>query len=44
MQSLNAWLLYTNNTTWDIIEYDGPQVERYPWRNPCPHKLAWDDD
>ena len=43
MQSLNAWLLYTNNTTWDLIGYDGPQVDRYPWRNPHTHKLAWND-
>ncbi len=43
MQSLNAWLLYTNEVKWNIIGYDGPQVERYPWRNPDhDHKLAWD--
>ena len=43
LQSLNAWLLYTNETSWNLIGYDGPQVDRYPWRNPRPHKLNWND-
>ena len=43
MQSLNAWLLYTNEIKWNLIGYDGPQVERYPWRNPHTHKLAWNE-
>ena len=42
-QTLNAWLLYTNEVKWNVIQYDGPQVERYPWRNPHTHKLQWDD-
>ncbi|MGI9565681.1 MAG: hypothetical protein ACR2LL_01545 [Nitrosopumilus sp.] len=41
IQSLNAWLLYTNEAKWNLIGYDGPQVERYPWRNPHTHKLKW---
>jgi len=41
MQTLNAWLLYTNETKWNLIGYDGPQVERYPWRYPHSHKLKW---
>ena len=41
IQTLNAWLLYTNETKWRLIGYDGPQVERYPWRSPHPHKLKW---
>jgi hypothetical protein len=40
-QTLNAWLLYTNEAKWNLIKYDGPQVERYPWRNPHTHKLKW---
>ena len=44
MQSLNAWLLYTNETKWNIIGYDGPQVERYPWRRPHAHKLKWNEE
>ena len=43
MQSLNAWLLYTNEIKWNLIGYDGPQVERYPWRNPHTHTLAWNE-
>jgi len=43
MQSLNAWILYTNDTKWDIIGYDGPQVERYPWREEHTHKLKWNN-
>ena len=42
-QTLNAWLLYTNETKWNLIKYDGPQVERYPWRNSHIHKLKWND-
>lgn len=42
-QSLNAWLLYTNEPKWNLIGYDGPQVERYPWRNPHTHRLQWND-
>ena len=43
-QTLNAWLLYTNEVKWNLIKYDGPQVERYPWRNPHNHKLKWNDE
>jgi hypothetical protein len=44
MQTLNAGLLYTNEAKWNLIGYDGPQVERYPWRSPHTHKLKWNDD
>jgi hypothetical protein len=44
MQTLNAGLLYTNEAKWNLIGYDGPQVERYPWRSPHNHKLKWNDD
>lgn len=43
LQTVNAWLLYTNEAMWNHIGYDGPQVKRYPWRNPHTHKLEWDD-
>ena len=43
MQTLNAWLLYTNETKWNLIGYDGPQVERYPWRHTHSHKLKWNN-
>lgn len=41
MQTINAWLLYTNEAKWNAIGYDGPQVERYPWRNSHKHILRW---
>ena len=44
IQTLNAWLLYTNETKWSLVGYDGPQVERYPWRNPHTHKLKWNNN
>jgi len=44
MQTLNAWLLYTNENKWTVIGYDGPQVQRYPWRKSHPHKLKWNRD
>lgn len=43
LQSLNAWLLYTNESKWRLIGYDGPQVDRYPWRSPPTHRLSWRD-
>ena len=30
LSSINAWLIYTNEVIWKKIEYDGPQVPRYP--------------
>ncbi|MEP6576290.1 MAG: hypothetical protein ABJB85_07680, partial [Nitrososphaerota archaeon] len=40
--SINAWLVYTNEAAWKKIEYDGPQVPRYPFRSPDhTHKLSW---
>ena len=44
IQTLNAWLLYSNENVWDLIRYDGPQTERYPWRSNHAHTLKWDDD
>ena len=41
--SVNAWSLYTGEYVWNKIGYDGPQVPRYPWREPGHlHRLAWE--
>lgn len=42
-KTINAWALYTREDMWDRIGYDGPQVERYPWRKDHNHKLGWKD-
>ena len=44
LQTVNAWLLYTNETVWKSVGYDGPQVKRYPWRDQHSHNLKWDGD
>lgn len=44
LQTLNAWLLYTNESVWKSIGYDGPQVKRYPWRDQHSHELEWVDN
>jgi hypothetical protein len=41
--SINAWVIYTNELSWKRIEYDGPQVPRYPSKSPNhSHSLAWE--
>jgi|RhiMethySRZTD1v2_1073278.scaffolds.fasta_scaffold882515_1 hypothetical protein len=41
--SINAWSLYTTDSTWEFTGYDGPQVPKYPWRVPGhSHKLNWE--
>jgi hypothetical protein len=42
ISSINAWLIYTNDITWDKIGYDGPQVPRYPLKSEHNHKLSWE--
>jgi hypothetical protein len=43
VSSINAWTLYTREDMWRRIEYDGPQVPRYPWRvDGHSHKLSWE--
>jgi hypothetical protein len=43
VSSINAWTLYTSEVMWEEIEYDGPQVPRYPWRDEeHSHKLSWE--
>jgi len=42
LSSINAWTFYTREDIWRKIEYDGPQVPRYPWRDDGhSHKLSW---
>ena len=43
VSAINAWTLYTREDMWRRIEYDGPQVPRYPWRDDGhSHKLSWE--
>ncbi|MDQ4014162.1 MAG: hypothetical protein M3136_00150 [Thermoproteota archaeon] len=45
ISSINAWTLYTREDMWRKIEYDGPQVPRYPWREGGhSHKLSWEEE
>ena len=41
--SVNAWTQYTREDVWQDIDYDGPQVPRYPWQQSHSHKLGWQD-
>lgn len=43
ISSINAWVVYTNKSGWDLVGYDGPQVPRYPFNSPHNHTLLWDD-
>jgi hypothetical protein len=44
ISSINAWTFYTREDMWRKIEYDGPQVPRYPWRvDGHSHKLSWEE-
>ena len=44
VSSINAWTFYTREDMWRKIEYDGPQVPRYPWRvEGHSHKLSWEE-
>jgi hypothetical protein len=44
VSSINAWTFYTREDMWRKIEYDGPQVPRYPWREDGhSHKLSWEE-
>jgi hypothetical protein len=42
LTTLNAWASYNNEASWRKIGYDGPLVQRYPWRTEHkPHKVKW---
>lgn len=43
VSSINGWAFYTREDMWREIEYDGPQVPRYPWRDERhSHRLSWE--
>lgn len=43
VSSINGWAFYTREDMWRKIEYDGPQVPRYPWRDERhSHRLSWE--
>ena len=43
--SINAWLIYANELSWNRIGYDGPQVPKYPFKFPNhSHKLTWEEE
>lgn len=42
--SINAWLIYANELSWKRIGYDGPQVPKYPFKDPGhSHRLTWEE-
>ena len=41
--SINAWLVYAQEYSWKKIGYDGPQVPKYPRKDPeHDHILSWE--
>ena len=41
--SINAWLVYAQEYSWKKIGYDGPQVPKYPRKDPKHnHILSWE--
>lgn len=43
--SINAWLIYANELSWNRIGYDGPQVPKYPSKLPGhSHRLTWEEE
>ena len=40
--AVNAWNLYTREDMWRVIQYDGPQVPKYPWKSKHEHELGWE--
>ena len=42
ISAVNAWNLYTREDMWKLIQYDGPQVPRYPWKSKHEHDLRWE--
>ena len=39
--SMNAWVIYTRESTWEEIGYDGPQVPRHPGWQPYEQVITW---
>ena len=43
--SINAWVIYANELSWNRIGYDGPQVPKYPFKSPDhSHRLKWEEE
>ena len=42
LQSVNAMILYNNETVWKSVGYDGPQVPPQPRKKDHDHKLDWE--
>jgi hypothetical protein len=41
--SINAWFVYAQEYSWKKIGYDGPQVPKYPRKDPKhKHILSWE--
>jgi len=41
-RSIEAWVIYTRENTWDDIGYDGPQVPLHPRASAHKHELEWE--
>jgi hypothetical protein len=41
-RSLNAWVVYTRENSWNEIRYDGPQVPARPRDTDHKHELGWE--
>jgi hypothetical protein len=41
-RSLNAWVVYTRENSWNEIRYDGPQVPARPRDADHKHELGWE--
>ncbi len=41
-RSIEAWVTYTRDNTWEEIGYDGAQVPQHPRATPHKHELEWE--
>lgn len=41
-RSMNAWVVYTRESSWNEIRYDGPQVPSHPRITDHKHELEWE--
>lgn len=41
-RSINAWVVYTRENSWNEIRYDGPQVPERPRNTNHKHELEWE--
>jgi len=42
LRTISDWLLYTQDIT--RLDFDGPQVPRYPWKESHSHELKWETE